>query len=75
MLDQLRDLMQPLTRPDSPFAPTRSLPRKDVHFVGPELVAQVEFAEWTAEGLLRAPSFQGLRDDKDPRDVVRELVT
>lgn len=75
MLDQLRDLMQPLTRPDSPFAPTRSLPRKDIHFVEPELVAQVEFAEWTAEGLLRAPSFQGLRDDKDPRDVVRELVT
>jgi bifunctional non-homologous end joining protein LigD len=75
MLDHLRDLMEPLAQPDSPFAPTRGLPRKEVHFVRPQLVAQVEFAEWTAEGLLRAPSFQGLRDDKDARDVVREDVT
>ncbi len=38
----------------------------------PELVVQVEFAEWTSNGHLRHASFVGLRDDKDPRLVVRE---
>lgn len=75
MLDHLRDLMEPLAEPESPFAPTRGLPRKDVHFVRPQLVAEFEFAEWTGDGLLRAPSFKGLREDKDPHDVVREIVT
>jgi bifunctional non-homologous end joining protein LigD len=41
-------------------------------WVRPELVAQVEFAEWTRDGDLRHSTFVGLRDDKDPRDVVRE---
>ncbi len=75
MLEQLRTRMQPLAQEESPFAPTRGIPRKDVHFVRPELVAEFEFAEWTAEGLLRAPSFKGLREDKDPHEVVREVVT
>ena len=39
----------------------------DVVWVEPKLVAEVEFAEWTHDGHLRAPSFQGLRDDKAPR--------
>ena len=39
----------------------------------PELVAEVEFGEWTRTRTLRAPSFKGLRDDKDPREVVLEL--
>ena len=38
----------------------------------PELVAEVAFAEWTSEGLVRQASFLGLRDDKDPIEVVRE---
>jgi bifunctional non-homologous end joining protein LigD len=42
------------------------------HWVKPTLIAEVKFAEWTAEGLLRQPVFLGLRDDKDPKDVVRE---
>ena len=41
-------------------------------WVKPELVAQVQFTEWTSDGILRHPSFLGLRDDKSPRDVVRE---
>ncbi len=41
-------------------------------WVRPELVAEVAFAEWTSEGLVRQASFLGLRDDKDPADVVRE---
>jgi bifunctional non-homologous end joining protein LigD len=42
------------------------------HWVKPELVAEVAFTEWTEEGILRHPSFQGLREDKSPREVVRE---
>jgi bifunctional non-homologous end joining protein LigD len=45
---------------------------RGVHFVAPELVAEVSFFEWTRDGRLRHPAFQGLRTDKDPRDVVRE---
>jgi bifunctional non-homologous end joining protein LigD len=43
-----------------------------VHFVAPELVAEVSFFEWTRDGRLRHPAFEGLRDDKDPREVTRE---
>ncbi len=38
----------------------------------PELVAEVAFAEWTREGILRQPVFIALRSDKDPETVVRE---
>jgi bifunctional non-homologous end joining protein LigD len=43
------------------------------HWVKPALVAEVSFTEWTRDGTLRHPSFQGLRRDKAPRDVVREV--
>ena len=49
------------------------LPRSGVHWVQPRLVAEVGFSEWTTSGELRHPRFQGLRDDKDPAEVVREL--
>jgi bifunctional non-homologous end joining protein LigD len=54
----------------SPFA---ALPRMSPapHFVRPDLVAQVAFAERTRDGLLRQPVFLGLRDDKDPKTVVK----
>lgn len=45
---------------------------KQVTWVKPELVAQVQFTEWTADGSLRHPVFLGLRDDKAARDVGRE---
>ena len=38
----------------------------------PRLVVEVAFTEWTTSGRLRAPAYKGLRDDKDPADVVRE---
>jgi bifunctional non-homologous end joining protein LigD len=41
-------------------------------FCRPELVCEVSWTEWTNEGTLRQPAFKGMRDDKDPRDVVRE---
>src|SRR5262249_16287684 len=42
------------------------------HWVRPELVAQIKFTEWTADGKLRHPVYLGLRDDKKPTDVRRE---
>ena len=45
---------------------------RGVHWVRPELVAEVRFTEWTRDGTLRHPSFQGLREDKPASDVVRE---
>ncbi|GAA1123407.1 non-homologous end-joining DNA ligase [Kribbella jejuensis] len=50
------------------------LPRAGVHWVKPRLIGQVAFSEWTRDGQLRHPRFQGLRFDKDPHDVVREVA-
>ena len=56
--------------PFDPPPPRLALTRP--HWVRPELIAEVAFAEWTDDGMVRQASFQGLRDDKDPRSVVRE---
>ena len=72
--DRLRSLhasLSALERGTSPFAGGKP-PRAGTHWVEPRLVAQIAFAEWTADGLLRQPRFEGLRDDKDPAEVVRE---
>jgi len=45
---------------------------KECHWLKPELVAQIEFTEWTPDGHLRHASFAGLRDDKKAREIVRE---
>ena len=55
---------------DSPFADT--VRQKGAHWVRPEMVAEVAFSEWTGDGRLRHPSFQGLRSDKDAAEVRRE---
>ncbi len=70
-LDELGPRLRALERRTAPFADVRPVP-PGTHWVRPELVAQVAFAEWTRDGRLRQPRFQGLRDDKDPADVVRE---
>lgn len=70
-LHRLYGRLSPLERPDP--APGRgSLPSSGVHWVEPQLVAQVAFTEWTAEGRLRHPRYLGLRTDKAAEDVVRE---
>ena len=45
---------------------------RDTHWAKPQLVAEVEFTEWTADNSIRHPSFKGLREDKSPAEIVRE---
>ena len=67
---RLRKLLKPLQREERPFADGQ-IPKTAV-WVQPELVAEVEFTEWTSGGMIRHPSYKGLRDDLDPARVVRE---
>jgi bifunctional non-homologous end joining protein LigD len=71
-LSRLRELLSRLERDRPPFE-RDGLPRSRVHWVRPDLVAEVAFSEWTRDGKLRHPRFKGLRRDKRARDVVREL--
>jgi bifunctional non-homologous end joining protein LigD len=76
-IERLRKLLRPLERSDSPFSEIPKMPRVrkgDITWVEPVLVAEVEFAEWTHEGRLRAPSYLGLREDKAASDVRPERV-
>ena len=72
-LARLTELLEPTRIAASPFA--SAVPRmyaKDAIWVEPTLVAEIDYTEWTKDGRLRHPSYKGLRDDYDPRDVVRE---
>lgn len=71
MLRELSAALEARATDDCPFTPAPKL--RGARWARPELVAAVTFTEWTGDGRLRHPSFQGLRSDKDPRQVVREL--
>ena len=66
-------LLAPLERKTSAFA-TPPKPETRAHWTSPTLVAEVSFTEWTRDGQLRHPVFVALREDKAPRDVVRETT-
>jgi bifunctional non-homologous end joining protein LigD len=74
--DSLRQLKSELKKRvvDTPpyDEPPTGADRRGVTWVKPELVGEVEFTEWTHDGRLRHPSFQGLREDKSAKQVVRE---
>jgi bifunctional non-homologous end joining protein LigD len=72
VLDSLHASLVKLEQ-DQPAFDRGHLPRSRVHWVRPKLVGEVGFSEWTTDGQLRHPRFQGLRDDKDPAEVVREM--
>lgn len=73
-LGEIRALLEPLERKSSPMtpAPDRAMTGAGVHWCKPTLVCEVQFTEWTDDGRLRHPSFQGMRKDKLATDVVRE---
>lgn len=70
-LDELAVRLAPLRRSSSPFGRGPKLPR-NVQFVEPRLLAEVEFCEWTEDGVMRAPAFKGLRDEGPARKVALE---
>ena len=73
VLHDLSARLAELVTPDSSFAET--VPRdhaRHAHWVRPTLVCEVRFTEWTKDGRLRHPSYQGLRHDINPKDVRRE---
>jgi bifunctional non-homologous end joining protein LigD len=70
-LHSVAALMKPLEAPESPFR-VRPRTNERAHWVRPELVAEVKFTEWTADGKLRHPTYVGLRDDVEPSSVRRE---
>ena len=72
-LRMLGTRLRPLRRADSPFdGPVPPEHARPAVWVEPELVIQVAFDRWTKAGRMRAPVYKGLRDDIDPKDVVRE---
>lgn len=81
-LEELAEALAPLRRDTSPFElgwdprekyAARVRERGALVWCEPSLVCEVEFTEWTHEDTLRAAAFKGLRDDKDAREVVREM--
>jgi bifunctional non-homologous end joining protein LigD len=80
-LKRLYDKLAPLATKKMPLAEpppknagrfSKPLELRRVHWVKPELVAAVEYLTWTDSGTLRAVIYQGLREDKPAREVVRE---
>jgi bifunctional non-homologous end joining protein LigD len=71
--NELEQRFANIKRRESPFklAP-KSRTSENITWLEPELAAEIKFAGWTGENLLRQASFQGLRTDKDPRDIKRE---
>src|SRR5438067_895640 len=72
LIDELMARMRPLEIAKAPVEVPRA-ERKGAHWIEPELVAEIAFTEVTDDGVLRHPSFIGLREDKPAKDVVREV--
>lgn len=70
---ELQQQLDRIAQTSMPFAEKPKDPGlRDAHWAKLQLVAEVEFTEWTADGAVRHPSFKGLREDKKPAEVVRE---
>ncbi|HEY1105720.1 MAG TPA: non-homologous end-joining DNA ligase, partial [Agromyces sp.] len=72
-LDRLLERLDGLTQPSSPFVEVPATDVRDAVWVRPELVGEIEFGEWTGTGVARHPRWRGLRPDKTPADVQREV--
>ena len=70
---ELKKMLDKIARPTKPFAVIPKDPGlRRAMWAQPKLVGEVAFAEWTNEGVIRHPSFQGLREDKSPTEIIRE---
>ena len=73
LLLELRARLDALEIAKPPFTKSVGLPRLRAHWARPEIVVQVAFIEWTVHGKLRHPRLLGVRTDKSPREVTREV--
>ena len=72
----LKRQLDRLSRQTSPLAVVPKDPAlRETHWTEPKMIAEVAFMEWTSDGSIRHPSFQGLREDKNPKEVVRETTS
>ncbi len=71
-LETLKRRLEPLIRKTSPF---KEIPKTNTPatWIEPKLVCEISFSEWTEEGLMRHPIYLGLREDKKPEEVVKEI--
>ena len=73
-LTELLKEMKPLGRSTSPLSTTLTRAQaRGVHWIEPKLICEIEFAEWTRDGILRQAAFVAMRGDKSVKDIVREL--
>lgn len=73
LLEDIYSRTSKIETPEPSFA-VRPKTDRHVHWLAPVLVAEVKFSEWTEAGYLRHPSFVGLRNDIDPKEVKREIA-
>jgi len=72
LIEEMMERMEPLAVDEAPVEVPRA-DRKGAHWIKPKLVAEINYAEFTDDGILRHPSFVGLREDKPAKDVVKEV--
>src|SRR3982750_635585 len=72
LIEELMERMEPLAVDKAPVEVPRA-DRKAAHWIAPKLIAEIAFAQFTDDGILRHPSFMGLREDKPASKVVREV--
>lgn len=71
---QIRKLLDKLRQNKTPYVSISTEGKRGAIWVKPQLVAEVEFTEWTPDGSLRHPSFKGMREDKQANSIVREIA-
>jgi bifunctional non-homologous end joining protein LigD len=69
----LKKQLDKLSRKTSPLVVVSRNPGlRETHWTEPKMIVEVAFVEWTSDGSIRHPSFQGLREDKNPKEVIHE---
>ncbi len=71
---EMRKKLEKLKQKSASFEKVSAIGKKGAIYVKPELVCEIEFTEWTTEGALRHPSFQGLREDKPAKQIGKDVA-